>query len=297
MHGSTVAEKWLNLFNAVCCLLLERVTGTISTKNQAATIQISLCLSIGAAEPLIQVFFGIAQPSCYHTDKSYISNMPLGTWQSNRCTFSSSCYSDGIMPNLSTNGSSCTDELRSPAISDERISGERVLKLLSGACYMPHPAKEETGGEDAHFMCVDEQARWSWWLGRCCCGYWKKRMQRLKPWVPQQPALLPLKIRGDLPSSGQVFTVTVAPGDVVVTGSDGLFDILYNMEIAVVVADAAKDGLSPDATAQKIAVFARHRALDRKQQTPFSTAAQEAGYSYFGGKLDDLTVVVSYVSV
>ncbi|XP_022859951.1 probable protein phosphatase 2C 55, partial [Olea europaea var. sylvestris] len=94
----------------------------------------------------------------------------------------------------------------------------------------------------------------------------------------------------------QVFIVTVAPGDVVVTGTDGLFDNLYNKEIAVVVADAARDGLSPDATAQKIAAFARLRSLDRKQQTPFSTAAQEAGYSYYGGKLDDLTFVVSYVS-
>lgn len=33
----------------------------------------------------------------------------------------------------------------------------RVLKLLSGSCYLPHPDKEETGGEDAHFI-WDEQA-------------------------------------------------------------------------------------------------------------------------------------------
>lgn len=35
---------------------------------------------------------------------------------------------------------------------------EKPLKLLSGSCYLPHPAKEETGGEDAHFICGDEQA-------------------------------------------------------------------------------------------------------------------------------------------
>ncbi|XP_022858283.1 probable protein phosphatase 2C 55 isoform X3 [Olea europaea var. sylvestris] len=62
------------------------------------------------------------------------------------------------MSNLSIDGSSCIDELRSLAISDERILGEWVLKLLFGACYMPHSAKEETGGEDAHFIYVDEQA-------------------------------------------------------------------------------------------------------------------------------------------
>lgn len=35
--------------------------------------------------------------------------------------------------------------------------GERTIKLLSGSCYLPHPDKDETGGEDAHFICVEEQ--------------------------------------------------------------------------------------------------------------------------------------------
>lgn len=39
-----------------------------------------------------------------------------------------------------------------------KISGGRALKLLSGSCYLPHPDKEATGGEDAHFICADEQA-------------------------------------------------------------------------------------------------------------------------------------------
>lgn len=34
----------------------------------------------------------------------------------------------------------------------------KSLKLVSASCYLPHPDKEETGGEDAHFICVDEQA-------------------------------------------------------------------------------------------------------------------------------------------
>lgn len=85
-------------------------------------------------------------------------------------------------------------------------------------------------------------------------------------------------------------------GDVVVAGSDGLFDNLYAKEVAAIVTDAVKAKLSPSETAQKIAAVARARALDTKHQTPFSAAAQEAGFSYYGGKLDDLTVVVSYVS-
>lgn len=93
----------------------------------------------------------------------------------------------------------------------------------------------------------------------------------------------------------QVFKIPVVAGDVIVAGSDGLFDNLYNKEIAAIVGDAVKDGLNPGAMAEKIAAVARVRALDRKCRSPFSAAALQAGFAYYGGKLDDLTVVVSYV--
>lgn len=98
-----------------------------------------------------------------------------------------------------------------------------------------------------------------------------------------------------LPCLYQVFTIPVAPGDVIVAGTDGLFDNLYNNEITAVVVHATRAGFSPQVTAQKIAALARQRALDKDRQTPFSTAAQDAGFRYYGGKLDDTTVVVSYI--
>lgn len=93
----------------------------------------------------------------------------------------------------------------------------------------------------------------------------------------------------------QVFTIPVAPGDAIIAGTDGLFDNLYNNEITAVVVHAMRAGLGPQVTAQKIAALARQRAQDRDRQTPFSTAAQDAGFRYYGGKLDDITVVVSYI--
>ncbi|KAG6773948.1 hypothetical protein POTOM_021293 [Populus tomentosa] len=45
-----------------------------------------------------------------------------------------------------------------PNIDFRNIVDYRNLKLLSGSCYLSHPDKEETGGEDAHFICEDEQA-------------------------------------------------------------------------------------------------------------------------------------------
>lgn len=94
----------------------------------------------------------------------------------------------------------------------------------------------------------------------------------------------------------QVFTIPVAPGDVIIAGTDGLFDNLYINEVTAVVVHAQRAGMEPQVTAQKIAALARQRALDRNRQTPFSTAAQEAGFRYYGGKLDDITVVVSYIT-
>ncbi|KAL0332513.1 UNVERIFIED_CONTAM: putative protein phosphatase 2C 80 [Sesamum calycinum] len=287
--------------------------------------------------------------------------------------FSSSCYSNGdrALPEVSTDGSLSAEQLSSLAISvEQRSPNHSVLKLLSGACYLPHPAKEETGGEDAHFICADEQVigvadgvgGWAD-VGVNAGEYARELMSNsvkairevadddvdplrvlekahasTKAMGSSTACIIALKNqdlhainlgdsgfmivrdgrtffespvqqhgfnftyqlergnRGDLPSSGQVFKISVVPGDVVVAGSDGLFDNLYSKEVAAIVVDALEEGLSPDATAEKIAAFARLRAVDRKHRTPFSTAAQEAGFSYYGGKLDDLTVVVSYVS-
>ena len=38
------------------------------------------------------------------------------------------------------------------------------------------------------------------------------------------------------------------------------------------------------------------RANDQEHQTPFAVGAQKEGYYYRGGKLDDITVVVAYVT-
>ncbi|KAF6142478.1 hypothetical protein GIB67_039442, partial [Kingdonia uniflora] len=47
---------------------------------------------------------------------------------------------------------------RGVQVSEKKVLRSKTLKLYSGSCYLPHPAKEETGGEDAHFICIDEQA-------------------------------------------------------------------------------------------------------------------------------------------
>ncbi|XVF63906.1 hypothetical protein PTKIN_Ptkin09bG0124100 [Pterospermum kingtungense] len=282
-----------------------------------------------------------------------------------------SFLSAGTAPDVSLDNSGREDLASNSSASseEEKIPSGKTLKLLSGSCCLPHPDKEDTGGEDAHFI-VDEQAigvadgvgGWAD-LGVDAGQYSRELMSNSVSAIHEEPkgSIDPARVlekahsstkakgsstaciialtdqglqainlgdsgfmvvrdgctifrspvqqhdfnftyqlesgsNGDLPSSGQVFAVPVAPGDVVIAGTDGLFDNLYNNEITAVVVHAVRAGLGPQVTAQKIAALARQRAQDRNRQTPFSTAAQDAGFRYYGGKLDDITVVVSYIT-
>lgn len=276
-----------------------------------------------------------------------------------------------VVRDVPFNGSAKDDNLEDlSSTSDQDLLGDRVLKLQSGACYLPHPDKEETGGEDAHFICTAEQAigvadgvgGWAE-MGVNAGMYARELMAHSVAAIQEEPrgsidlsrvlekayvstkskgsstaCMLALSDQGlhavnlgdsgflvvrdgctifrspvqqhnfnftfqlesgggsDLPSSAQMFTLQVAPGDVIIAGTDGLFDNLYNSEVTAVVVHAVRAGLGPQVTAQKIAALARQRAQDKHRQTPFSTAAQDAGFRYYGGKLDDITVVVSYVA-
>ncbi|GAV69511.1 SpoIIE domain-containing protein [Cephalotus follicularis] len=296
----------------------------------------------------------------------------VGPRLKNMHTSPSVCFSAGAAHDVSYDGNSRDEQyVNSSSPLNQITIGDRTLKLLSGSCYLPHPAKEETGGEDAHFICEAEQAigvadgvgGWAD-VGVNAGLFSRELMSHSVSAIREEPvgsinparvlekahsktkskgsstaciiALADEGIRainlgdsgfmvvrdgctvfqspvqqhgfnftyqlesgngGDLPSSGQVFTIPVAPGDVIIAGSDGLFDNLYNNEVTAVVVHALRAGLVPQVTAQKIAALARQRALNRDRQTPFSAAAQDAGFRYYGGKLDDITVVVSYITI
>ncbi|XP_047333702.1 uncharacterized protein LOC124937477 [Impatiens glandulifera] len=71
-----------------------------------------------------------------------------------------------------------------------------------------------------------------------------------------------------LPVIFWVFSVPVIPGDVIIAGSDGLFDNLYSNEITsvAVAVNAIQAGSDPEATAQNIAAFARQSGDDKIDQ-------------------------------
>ncbi|KAK1359971.1 Protein phosphatase [Heracleum sosnowskyi] len=333
----------------------------------------NLSMRLGSREPynnrrLVQGYFIFDV-----TQRCFSSNSDFDPSLKNAHASSSSCYSDGLVPDMTVNGLSCSEELATTTVSADQCRhdlAEKNLKLLSGSCYLPHPDKKETGGEDAHFICVNEQVigvadgvgGWAD-VGVNAGLYARELMSNSVGAILNEPkdSIDPARVltrahsatkamgsstaciiclkeegihainlgdsgfivvrdgcsvfespvqqhgfnftyqlecssRSDQPSSGQVFMIPVVPGDVIVAGTDGLFDNLFNDEVISIVADGLREGLNPNALSQKLAASAQQRALNRHKQTPFSTAAKEAGFRYYGGKPDDITVVVSYIS-
>ncbi|CAG9463554.1 unnamed protein product [Pedinophyceae sp. YPF-701] len=99
----------------------------------------------------------------------------------------------------------------------------------------------------------------------------------------------------DPPESADDFAVKVQPGDVVVAATDGLWDNMYVDEVANLIADSRSRGHSPREAAREVATRAQVLAADDRYLSPFAYSALQLGYVFIGGKMDDITVLVSYV--
>lgn len=93
----------------------------------------------------------------------------------------------------------------------------------------------------------------------------------------------------------QDYEVDVERGDLLVLGTDGLHDNLFEKEIAEAAAMLKSKGATPQLASQQIAAFAQQRSVLKGGLSPFAVQADAAGYEHQGGKPDDITVVVAYV--
>ncbi|TMW56891.1 hypothetical protein Poli38472_002816 [Pythium oligandrum] len=261
-----------------------------------------------------------------------------------------------------------------------------LLRLVSGACELPHPQKRATGGEDAWFICSDTvgvaDGVGGWARKGVDSGEYSRTLMnsahsalvKLKPKdesaIPTPLEVLtyahrratcpgsstacivqlhddsirainvgdsgfllcrsspseedPTKVKwqvvyesphqshyfncpfqlghqnGDLPEHGQLIELDIKQGDLIVLGTDGLFDNLFPEQIASLLDSALptieQDGESMEKVASCIAYTAHKSAKGTKSRTPFAVAARKAGYEYAGGKMDDITVVASLVT-
>jgi len=97
---------------------------------------------------------------------------------------------------------------------------------------------------------------------------------------------------------GVKYEWAIQDGDVLVLGSDGLFDNLWNEDVAELVSNAGSEA-DVSELAQIISLKASETSEDSyTTKTPWAVGAKAAGKRgavWSGGKMDDITVVVSRV--
>jgi protein phosphatase PTC7 len=97
----------------------------------------------------------------------------------------------------------------------------------------------------------------------------------------------------DRPKDGTKLNVELMAGDMVVMGSDGIFDNLTDNQILDVIQNSPKKS---SLIAKKIVELSRKESLNPQALTPFAKQAQRRGDKEFkdgvGGKVDDASCVV-----
>ncbi|CAN6273574.1 unnamed protein product [Urochloa humidicola] len=85
-------------------------------------------------------------------------------------------------------------------------------------------------------------------------------------------------------------------GDVLVLGTDGLFDNMNDRQLERAVSMGMGLGFSPKNMADIVAGIAYKISTDNLACTPYSTGYSKAqGNLVYGGKKDDITVIVAYI--
>ncbi|XP_044955065.1 putative protein phosphatase 2C 23 [Hordeum vulgare subsp. vulgare] len=102
--------------------------------------------------------------------------------------------------------------------------------------------------------------------------------------------------KGDCVSKADVGQMAVRHGDVVVLGTDGLFDNMFDAELEVIVRMATALGVSPKNMANVVAGMAYEMSMSKIKDSPYSTDSRRLqGGQHLGGKPDDITVVVAFI--
>ncbi len=97
----------------------------------------------------------------------------------------------------------------------------------------------------------------------------------------------------DTPERAVNHEMMLEPDDIIVLGSDGVFDNLHMDEMVRLVRRSPRQ---PEALAEHISQAAFFNSLDGAKDSPFAQQARENGMIFTGGKQDDITVVVSCIN-
>jgi len=117
--------------------------------------------------------------------------------------------------------------------------------------------------------------------------------------APFQLTLLPEhfefeEIIMDTPEKADVHEIELQSGDIVLLATDGLWDNVP--ETTIVEALRGVDATTLQAACNSLALIARRLSHDEEIASPFAVKAEKHGISAPGGKPDDITLVLLYVS-
>ena len=91
------------------------------------------------------------------------------------------------------------------------------------------------------------------------------------------------------PSDAEKFGFNMGEDELIIFGTDGLFDNLFESDILKIVYE------DPDARSSEIAHTLASAAIERggsADTSPFEVNSEKHGYAHKGGKIDDTTVIV-----
>ncbi|GET03875.1 protein serine/threonine phosphatase 2C [Rhizophagus clarus] len=93
-------------------------------------------------------------------------------------------------------------------------------------------------------------------------------------------------------NDSQQFTIKIQQGDIIVMGSDGIFDNLFEEDI---IDEIKGKELDPQMISDALAWRAKQASVE-DISTPFQYRAHQEGLPYQGGKRDDISVLVAIVT-
>lgn len=101
-------------------------------------------------------------------------------------------------------------------------------------------------------------------------------------------------VGGETPAEAQLSSISLAKGDVIVVASDGLFDNLYDHEIAQAVWDMRY--MRADQLVRVLCDQAYRVSVDPRVDSPWAeNAREELHLAYSGGKMDDISLALAKV--
>ena len=166
----------------------------------------------------------------------------------------------------------------------------------------------EVGSSTCVIANLDEQKRYLYTANLGDSGYLLLRKQGLdlitmyRSKEQQHSFNFPFQVGtgGDDPAKSEKKVHDVQHNDILVIGSDGLWDNLFDVKIIELIRPFVRDSdvlLDPELVAEVVALEAEKYSLQPTYQSPFAKGAREFYYDYNGGKPDDITVIVAQIEL